>query len=1061
MRFATKESFASTEGVETASPVITLPSGIVSGDLLIVVLGVRANTVGKISGWTSFANSAATLTDQRSFWRKADGGEGATVTASLSTSTINWTAIAYRYSGAADPDIQPPEGATAFLDVDDVNPDSPNLTPTGGGKDYVWISTFFHRINGLPTVFPDNYVNTGSIQGPAANPNATGYCDRELNAASENPSAFTAQSADWSATTIAIHPALEVHPYPIKRIPWTEQPPEGVQLDLSNPLTRGLINVWVFNKGAGVPDNLIAGGLTLENGDGAGSDEMSWAQDADGIHMHSAAVADRVQTSVQVDADTAWPQGTIIMGLKPTTLLAATSYRYFGSDDNFEGRIDDNANSPFQADLLGNGNPGGANLVAVDTLFKIGHSWTPVAADIYVRNFFNGAFIYDHTDLRLATVNRRLAIMARRDALVDGFIGNVYFFYQFDRVLTDDEHQALGENPWQIFQSQRQPLLIEQPALAPHALPIRPVPWAEQPPQEVPLDRSNFFGQHCVAMIIPGWSAASQDDSVVRTNQVPMIGTPFTFDTDEVGTVTSGSIFTQQVDFRGRSAVVMTQDSIGATRFDGYRLHAEASEGPLWGLEQFSVIAIYKPSGDGSAGAGSDPRIFTKDITSATLDHDVMVGMKASGAQVNTVPRTRVRIGSDVLTVLPADTAANAIQNDSWNLVASTVRANEVKIHGLREDGGYATATDTGTGVYSPRSTTEMACFGTAGVPENQFIGQLLGVWFFDVSLDTEELLSNFFDNPWQVFEPQRQPLLMEQFEIVLALDHAYPIREVPWTEQPPPGTALNYQHPVMADAVFLRTGDRINLINGKEPDTIGSSTPYVQTEMGLAVDCGNADPDEYADDGFDGADRVTCYALVKFNSLTTGNNENRLIFRPISGSTHSESDFTLDVGDIHDVGVSRVLGVADTGADADDLAEGNTDLVIDTWYCLALRWVSGREIQCFVNGALDGTSLNTRTYTMASAGSIKEIWVGGRSGATDDVDGEIAFVAAFRGYHSLDQIASISANPWQLFEPRYQPLLMTSEDEEAATVVITDVNTTESWDDGDTGLIATGTGFV
>ena len=28
-------------------------------------------------------------------------------------------------------------------------------------------------------------------------------------------------------------------------------------------------------------------------------------------------------------------------------------------------------------------------------------------------------------------------------------------------------------------------------------------------------------------------------------------------------------------------------------------------------------------------------------------------------------------------------------------------------------------------------------------------------------------------------------------------------------------------------------------------------------------------------------------------------------------------------------------------------------------------------------------------------------------------------------------------------------------------TVFVTDVNTTESWDDGDTGLVITGTGFV
>lgn len=58
--------------------------------------------------------------------------------------------------------------------------------------------------------------------------------------------------------------------------------------------------------------------------------------------------------------------------------------------------------------------------------------------------------------------------------------------------------------------------------------------------------------------------------------------------------------------------------------------------------------------------------------------------------------------------------------------------------------------------------------------------------------------------------------------------------------------------------------------------------------------------------------------------------------------------------------------------------------------------------------------------------------------------------------------------NPWQVFAPQrfFVPMdqgtaIVTIDEEGGSTVIITDVNTNETWQDGATGLIVTGTGFV
>ena len=208
MTFPTRQS--NTGGAAASSSishVVNMPAGVTSGDLLVIIFGTRASrTITEPSGWTKLSQSAGSNTSLAVIYKKSDGTEGADETVTLSANA--WAAWeTYRITGAVDPASQAPEAAYAFADVDESSGDPPSLTPTGGAKDYLWLTVAFKRDDDEVTTFPANYVNTG-FERTASTPAALGFAERTVNASSEDPGVFSwAQAADWTAVTIAIHPA--------------------------------------------------------------------------------------------------------------------------------------------------------------------------------------------------------------------------------------------------------------------------------------------------------------------------------------------------------------------------------------------------------------------------------------------------------------------------------------------------------------------------------------------------------------------------------------------------------------------------------------------------------------------------------------------------------------------------------------------------------------------------------------------------------------------------------------------------------------------------------------
>lgn len=201
----------------TTSHVFTMPSGIVVGNLLLIIAdkGSVSLTMNALSGWNE-------LLDENQgngiflAWRIADGTEGAnqTFTSSASGRTAG---ICYRISGAQLPTVQAPELSTVATGTS-TSPNATTCTPTGGAKDYLYI-TFFGSageeadddtwVTGTPTNYGSLVQKTCGTAGTNLG-GLFGCAVRNLNAASDDAGAFTiAVSAAWRAYTVAVHPLPE------------------------------------------------------------------------------------------------------------------------------------------------------------------------------------------------------------------------------------------------------------------------------------------------------------------------------------------------------------------------------------------------------------------------------------------------------------------------------------------------------------------------------------------------------------------------------------------------------------------------------------------------------------------------------------------------------------------------------------------------------------------------------------------------------------------------------------------------------------------------------------
>lgn len=204
-----------TEFATTAASDPSIPFSQVTDQLVVITLGFvsPSQTISLPAGWTNQTNHNGLI---HVFWKVLDGSEGGSVTVTLSTDK-KVTAFAYNINGY-DPDAATPVEVSAPDFGESATPDSPNLNPSGGALDFLWLTTFvMNNTNQTDDdswggTQPTNYSSvllktTGTAGGSFVNV-ASGSAERLLNATSENPIGWATDLAAelWSALTIAVFP---------------------------------------------------------------------------------------------------------------------------------------------------------------------------------------------------------------------------------------------------------------------------------------------------------------------------------------------------------------------------------------------------------------------------------------------------------------------------------------------------------------------------------------------------------------------------------------------------------------------------------------------------------------------------------------------------------------------------------------------------------------------------------------------------------------------------------------------------------------------------------------
>ncbi len=206
------ESATTTAGTSHA---VSLPASLSPGNLLIIVLdkGSTAATFDPLAGYTELVDE--NLGNGITVWaHQITGAEGATVTFTSSASTRS-AEISYQIAGAQLLALQAPELSTVATGAS-VNPNATACTPSGGVRDYLWI-TFFGMdgeeadddtwVTGTPANYTNLRQKSCGVAGTSLG-GLIGAAHRTATASSEDAGAFTAAvSANWRAYTIAVYPA--------------------------------------------------------------------------------------------------------------------------------------------------------------------------------------------------------------------------------------------------------------------------------------------------------------------------------------------------------------------------------------------------------------------------------------------------------------------------------------------------------------------------------------------------------------------------------------------------------------------------------------------------------------------------------------------------------------------------------------------------------------------------------------------------------------------------------------------------------------------------------------
>lgn len=216
MGFPVVQSVTTTSFEPATSHPVNMPASVSSGDLLVMFfsLGWHGNGVDVTtpSGWTQKYKILDTGSFHQGscFVKVASGSEGGTTVDVVSINGSHGVAQVYRITNWFGT-LAAVETATAT--GNSTNPSSPNLTPSWGAGTTLWLSAYTaDAYDSMATAYPTNYTDGTTAESSTSttgNECSVGSARRELNATSEDPTAFTISGTrPWVAATLAVRPIV-------------------------------------------------------------------------------------------------------------------------------------------------------------------------------------------------------------------------------------------------------------------------------------------------------------------------------------------------------------------------------------------------------------------------------------------------------------------------------------------------------------------------------------------------------------------------------------------------------------------------------------------------------------------------------------------------------------------------------------------------------------------------------------------------------------------------------------------------------------------------------------
>jgi hypothetical protein len=195
-------------GSESTSHVVTLPSSVASGDLLVLFLAVAdADNVISLSGWTladttliHFITPPIPEGVYAAYWKVAGSSES-NPTVSLTISD-ELAYVCHRYSNAALGPV-----ADNFTFDWSVSPDPVEVTSPTTSDDFYQVAVAFWIADTYPTAYPTSFTdNQISATGSGSDPNKVSVAVAiQLVSVTEYPDVFTLDSvADWGAINYTV-----------------------------------------------------------------------------------------------------------------------------------------------------------------------------------------------------------------------------------------------------------------------------------------------------------------------------------------------------------------------------------------------------------------------------------------------------------------------------------------------------------------------------------------------------------------------------------------------------------------------------------------------------------------------------------------------------------------------------------------------------------------------------------------------------------------------------------------------------------------------------------------